>query len=155
MYYVCGWLGVCVCVCERVSVCEEAGRRRRRRRGGEGEGEGAAMLYSKQGPNRRRVGKYFFPGFGLFVVPRGRNYLLAIGNLISYLPVVLRAWGSVIGPISGGYFGFRPHGPPTPPTQNSPIWLPIAPGPQASDSSYVFHENPTRGEVGGPKSDRF
>ena len=50
----------------------------------------------------------FSPGCGLFGVPRGRNYLLAIGNLISFRPVCLRAWGSVIGPISGGYFGFRP-----------------------------------------------
>ena len=47
------------------------------------------------------------PGFGLFGVPRGRNYLLAVGNLISFRPVCLRAWGSVIGPISGGYFGFE------------------------------------------------
>ena len=53
------------------------------------------------------------------------------------------------------FTGQRVHGPPTPPTQNSPIWPLTAPGPQTSDSSCPFHENPTRGEVGGPKSDRF
>ena len=54
-----------------------------------------------------------------------------------------------------GCVNYSIHGPPTPPTQNSPIWLPTAPGPQTSDSSGPFHENSTRGEVGGPKSDRF
>ena len=55
----------------------------------------------------RVSGVFCFPGFGLFGVPRGRNYLLALGNLISFRPVRFRAWGSVIGPISGGYLGFE------------------------------------------------
>ena len=55
----------------------------------------------------RVSGVFCFPGFGLFGVPRGRNYLLALGNLISFRPVCFRAWGSVIGPISGGYLGFE------------------------------------------------
>ena len=43
----------------------------------------------------------------------------------------------------------------TPRLQNPEIWPPTAPGPQKSDSSCPFHQNSTRGEVGGPKSDRF
>ena len=60
-------------------------------------------------PGPGRGGRlFFFPGNGLFGVPRGRNTLLPLGNLISFRTVCLRARGSVIGPISGGYFDFRP-----------------------------------------------
>ena len=53
----------------------------------------------------------FSPGFGLLGVPRGRNTLLAVGNLVSVRTVCLRARGNGIGAISEGYFDFRPPGP--------------------------------------------
>ena len=52
---------------------------REERGGGEG---GAAMLYSKQGPNRRRVGNKFFLPPHLFHRDREQsaNYLLLLGK---------------------------------------------------------------------------
>ena len=65
------------------------------------------------------------------------------------------------GPVADGSRGQQGEGqnleirPPTPRPQNSEIWPPTAPRPLNSDSSCPFHQNSTRGEVGGPKSDRF
>ena len=45
--------------------------------------------------------------------------------------------------------------PPIPRPQNSEFWPPTAPRPLNWDSSCPFHQSSARGEIGGPKSDRF
>ena len=70
---------------------------------------------SKKGRSRPKKGLDPFRGvfgskspFVPYLVFLIVGFVLPLGNLISFRTVCLRARGSVIGPISGGYFGFRP-----------------------------------------------
>ena len=58
-------------------------------------------------------------------------------------------------PGARGWVNYSIHGPPTPQLKIPQFGSHTSPGPPTSDSSCPFHENSTRGEVGGPKSDRF
>ena len=77
----------------------------------------SALVYPDYNQNLMRKPPLLRPGCLAFSVstdvascgvPRGRNTLLPLGSLVSFRTVCLSPRGSVIGPISGGYFDFRP-----------------------------------------------